>query len=33
MMLTGPGILLLAAIVLIVIWGVVLLGSRHFGPQ
>ena len=33
MMLSGAGILLMAAIALIVIWSVVLLGSRHFGPQ
>ena len=33
MMLSGPGVLLLAAITLMVIWAVVLLGSRFFGPQ
>jgi hypothetical protein len=33
MMLTGPGILLLAAGVIAAIWIVVLLGSRFFGPQ
>ena len=33
MMLTGPGILLLAACMFAAIWLVVLLGSRYFGPQ
>jgi hypothetical protein len=33
MMLTGPGILLLAVCVLAAIWFVVLWGSRYFGPQ
>jgi hypothetical protein len=33
MMLTGPGILLAAVIVISVIWVVVLWGSRYFGPQ
>jgi hypothetical protein len=33
MMLTGPGILLLAACVFAAIWLVVLWGSRYFGPQ
>lgn len=33
MMLTGPGILLAAAIIFAAIWLVVLWGSRYFGPQ
>jgi hypothetical protein len=33
MMLTGPGILLMAACVFAAIWIVVLWGSRYFGPQ
>jgi len=33
LMLTGPGILVAAAIVIAAIWVVVLLGSRYFGPQ
>ena len=33
LMLTGPGILVAAAVVLIAIWCVVLVGSRYFGPQ
>jgi hypothetical protein len=33
LMLTGPGILLAAAIVIAAIWFVVLWGSRYFGPQ
>jgi hypothetical protein len=33
MMLTGPGILLAAAIIFATIWFVVLWGSRYFGPQ
>jgi hypothetical protein len=33
MMLTGPGILVAAAVVIAAIWIVVLLGSRYFGPQ
>jgi hypothetical protein len=33
MMLTGPGILVAAVIVIAAIWLVVLLGSRYFGPQ
>jgi hypothetical protein len=33
MMLTGPGILVAAAIAISAIWVVVLLGSRYFGPQ
>ena len=33
MMLTGPGILVAAAIAIAAIWVVVLLGSRYFGPQ
>ena len=33
LMLTGPGILLAAAIVIAAIWLVVLAGSRYFGPQ
>jgi hypothetical protein len=33
MMLTGPGILVAAAIAIAAIWFVVLLGSRYFGPQ
>jgi hypothetical protein len=33
LMLTGPGILLAAAIVISAIWVVVLWGSRYFGPQ
>jgi len=33
LMLTGPGILLAAAIVIAAIWVVVLAGSRYFGPQ
>jgi hypothetical protein len=33
LMLTGPGIVVAAAIVIVAIWTVVLLGSRFFGPQ
>ena len=33
MMLTGPGILVAAVIVIAAIWLVVLWGSRYFGPQ
>ena len=33
MMLTGPEILLAAAVIFAAIWGVVLWGSRYFGPQ
>jgi len=33
LMLDGWGILVAAAIVIGLIWGVVLLGSRYFGPQ
>jgi hypothetical protein len=33
LMLTGPGILVAAAIAIAAIWTVVLLGSRYFGPQ
>jgi len=33
MMLTGPGIVVAAAVVFAAIWCVVLLGSRYFGPQ
>ena len=33
LMLTGPGILVAAAITIAAIWAVVLVGSRYFGPQ
>jgi len=33
MMLTGPGIVVAAAVVIAAIWFVVLWGSRFFGPQ
>ena len=33
MMLTGPGILVAAAVAFAAIWCVVLFGSRFFGPQ
>jgi hypothetical protein len=33
LMLTGPGILVAAGIILVVIWAVVLLGSRGFGSE
>jgi hypothetical protein len=33
MMLQGPGVLLVAAVVFAAIWVVVLVGSRYFGPQ
>ena len=33
LMLTGPGILVAALIVIAAIWVVVLWGSRYFGPQ
>jgi hypothetical protein len=33
LMLTGPGILVAAAITISLIWLVVLVGSRYFGPQ
>jgi hypothetical protein len=33
LMLTGPGILVAALIVIAAIWAVVLWGSRYFGPQ
>lgn len=33
LMLTGPGILVAALIVIAAIWVVVLWGARYFGPQ
>jgi hypothetical protein len=33
MLLTGPGILVAAAVAITAIWLVVLVGSRFFGPQ
>jgi hypothetical protein len=33
MLLAGPGVLVVAAVVFAAIWAVVLLGSRYFGPQ
>ena len=32
-MVSGPLVVALALGVFVVIWAVVLLGSRHFGPQ
>ena len=33
LMLTGPGILVAAAVAFAALWCVVLFGSRFFGPQ
>lgn len=33
MMVTGPMVVVLAAVTLAVLWGIVLYGSQYFGPR